>query len=217
LSAHYSRLCSRYRRTPTIAPRPTVPRMNGRARGIASQATTTSPIETTAPAFVPGTGMFPKASRCGCALCRGGICSNMRHLDGIETSEANTRVHDRQERGQRLKPTCSSGPYGTVETVPYKTPRQFPSYQASQAAPRPSINLNDRSAGRGRLRLQTRCNSASHCVDALGPRRVRTEQCDRFPGIAADTDLRIDFDLAEQRHAVGVRDAPPFAMSKNVD
>ena len=42
-----------------------MPRMNGRATGIAIHAITTSPMETMAPAFVPGTGKLPKASLCG--------------------------------------------------------------------------------------------------------------------------------------------------------
>ena len=42
-------------------PIPAVARRNGRASGIAIHASTTSPIETIAPARVPGTGTLPKA------------------------------------------------------------------------------------------------------------------------------------------------------------
>src|SRR5580704_496607 len=80
-----------------------------------------------------------------------------------------------------------------------------------------SINFNDRPARCSRLRLQTRCDSTRHRVNALRPGRIRTEQCDRLPRITADADLRIDFDLAEQRHAVSVRDAPPLAMAEDVN
>src|SRR5216684_6445212 len=48
-------LCRHQRNRPTMRPRPTVPTMKGRAIGMASHATTTNPMETTAPARVPGT------------------------------------------------------------------------------------------------------------------------------------------------------------------
>src|SRR5579863_3282929 len=79
--SRYSRPCDHHRSTPINEPSPTVPSMNGRATGIAIQATTVIPIETTAPAFVPGTGMFPKASRCGWDFRRCGVCSNTSPQD----------------------------------------------------------------------------------------------------------------------------------------
>ena len=45
---------------PKMEPNPTVPTMNGRAIGITSQAMSTNPSETIAPARVPGTDKFPK-------------------------------------------------------------------------------------------------------------------------------------------------------------
>src|SRR5260370_42138443 len=53
--AHSLDLLWRQRNRPTMRPRPTVPTMKGRAIGMASHATTTNPMETTAPARVPGT------------------------------------------------------------------------------------------------------------------------------------------------------------------
>jgi hypothetical protein len=53
-------------------PSPRVPSRNGRAMGITSQAMTTSPSETIAPARVPGTEKFPnvpgEAGRCLCVF-----------------------------------------------------------------------------------------------------------------------------------------------------
>jgi hypothetical protein len=46
-----------------MPPTAAVPSRNGRATGIVSQAITTSPIETIAPARVPGTDTLPKALR----------------------------------------------------------------------------------------------------------------------------------------------------------
>jgi hypothetical protein len=85
----YSRLCSHHKNQPIKAPVPIAPRMNGRARGTARNATTAIPIDTTAPTFVPGTGIFPKASRCGGAFCRSDLGSNtsrsrnLQRLSGI--------------------------------------------------------------------------------------------------------------------------------------
>jgi hypothetical protein len=46
-----------------MEPSPKVPSMNGRAMGITSQAMTTRPTETIAPARVPGTDKFPNVPR----------------------------------------------------------------------------------------------------------------------------------------------------------
>jgi hypothetical protein len=54
--------------------------MNGRATGIAIHAITTNPIETTAPAFVPGTGRLPKARFCGAVRWRPPKFWNIHHL-----------------------------------------------------------------------------------------------------------------------------------------
>src|SRR5258708_7293639 len=79
------------------------------------------------------------------------------------------------------------------------------------------IDLDNRTTRGGRLRLQTRGDGARHRVDAFRTGRIWSEQRHRLAGIAADANLRIDFDLAEQRHAVGFRDAPPFAVAEDVD
>ena len=63
-------LCFHHSSKPTTRPSPTVASMNGRARGIAIHARTTIPIETIAPARVPGTDTLPKAPReAGRCLC----------------------------------------------------------------------------------------------------------------------------------------------------
>src|SRR4029077_16190877 len=46
---------------------------------------------------------------------------------------------------------------------------------------------------------------------------IRPEQRDRLPRIAADTDLRIDFDFAEQWHPVSFGDAPSFAVAEDIN
>jgi hypothetical protein len=60
-SYRYSRLCRHHKINPTTDPSPPVPNINNRATGIAIQAITTNPIETIAPARVPGTDTFPNA------------------------------------------------------------------------------------------------------------------------------------------------------------
>jgi len=67
-----------------MVPSPRVPRRNGRARGITSQAMTTSPSETIAPARVPGTDKFPNApgdaGRCLTVFRRGTSYLNSRNV-----------------------------------------------------------------------------------------------------------------------------------------
>src|SRR5215471_18081229 len=78
-----SRLCFHQRSKPTARPSPTVPRINGRATGIAIQASTTSPSETIAPALVPGMGMLPMA-----VIGRGLPRSILSNMDGTSAAGA---------------------------------------------------------------------------------------------------------------------------------
>src|SRR4029077_9568985 len=82
-----SLLCFRQRIKPSKRPSPTVPRMNGRATGMAIHASTTRPRETIAPARVPGTEKLPNAPRATwrCLSSLGGI---KHHLRAPTTSQA---------------------------------------------------------------------------------------------------------------------------------
>src|SRR6059058_1918937 len=91
------------------APRPSVPRMNGCATGIANQAMTTRPIDTIAPAFVPGTGILPKAILCGSGrLCRPTF-SNTSHLLPQLLLFDDAKIASGHIFGLRLAEDCEHG------------------------------------------------------------------------------------------------------------
>ena len=91
-------------------PSPTVPRMNGRATGIAIQARATIPSETIAPARVPGTDRLPnerrEASRCLSVLCVAKLhlpldCLPRQHMpfhDGDSIRESSFTARERVQR-----------------------------------------------------------------------------------------------------------------------
>src|SRR4029077_2066341 len=83
----------------------------------------------------------------------------------------------------------------------------------------PLQDLDDRlgSGGGGVDSLKARHNVAGHRVDALPARGVLAKRSDRLARVAADANLRIDLNFADERHAKAARHHLPFAVAENVD
>src|SRR5215471_1473718 len=79
------------------------------------------------------------------------------------------------------------------------------------------VDLNGWAQGRRTEFVEAGRNGAGHGVEAPGGGCVFAERRHGFAGVAADTDARIDFNLPENRHAIGAGGSRAFAVAKNVD
>src|SRR5262244_1151865 len=78
------------------------------------------------------------------------------------------------------------------------------------------VNLDRRAQGGGTEFLKPGRNGTGDGKETLGSGSVFAQGSDRFARVAADADTRIDFDLTEDRNAVGAGGAGAFAVTEDV-
>src|SRR2546427_10514850 len=77
-----------------------------------------------------------------------------------------------------------------------------------------SIDLNRRAASGPRHFRQARGNSARDIVQTLSTSALFAERRHGLPGVATDSNARINFNLAEHRHAISDRGLRALAVAK---
>src|SRR5712691_11982046 len=65
--------------------------------------------------------------------------------------------------------------------------------------------------------LQARRHLPGHGVDALCAGSVFAQRRDRLPGVAADPDLRVNFNFAQEGHTEKLRHALPLPVAEEVN